>query len=122
MMLRSYKKYELITLYDATPKFSLKGMNLEEMYHALGSDSSRGCSRNKIYDTLRERIFDLINVKSKEAPHITYSELLQFGRKDCKSEFFITKIKYFAKIGICICICHFFFVPLHANLCIIINI
>lgn len=72
------KKYEFIPLYDAAPEFSLKGMDLEEMYKVLGLDSSRGCARHKVYDTLRERIFDLINVKSKEAPHISYTELQQY--------------------------------------------
>lgn len=41
------KKYEFIALYDAAPEFSLKGMDLEEMYKALGLDSSRGCARHK---------------------------------------------------------------------------
>lgn len=71
------KQHEFIVLYDAAPEFSLKGMDLDEMYEVLGLDGRHGQTRKKIHDTLCERIEGLLKVDSNEAPHVTYSELLK---------------------------------------------
>lgn len=68
---------DFIRLYDAAPDFSIKGLSLEKKYEALGIPSTHGWTIQKVHDTLRDRIFELLNTDSEDMPHVSFSDLLQ---------------------------------------------
>lgn len=77
---------DFIRLYDAAPELSLKDMSLEEKYEALGIPSAHGWTIFKVREGLRDKILKCIQVESKDAPHVLYTDLLK-----CREYWFYKK-------------------------------
>jgi hypothetical protein len=69
---------DFIHLYDSAPTFSLKGFQLEEAYEKLGLDSTHSLVRSRVSETVRERLYSIINVEDENEPHVSFLELKKY--------------------------------------------